>query len=138
MRFSLTIALLVGATQHAVQGAPGAACSSGIYKALLPLSNYAPAESYCSQHYPQPAVTVTATQKKKVKRATTVPTTTTMTTKASTTTSKTSMTTSKTTSQSPQESQWSSLLKAAGSIISTACSCIETPVTVTVSSTLIE
>jgi hypothetical protein len=158
--------------QHNVFAAPGAACSSGIYKAILPLSNYAPAESYCSAHYPVSAVTVTASKGAKIKRAritrtsTTVPhtttssrtstttrhlTTTTTSSRTSTTTSHptTTTTSSRTTSSShttgtshssttttsslyAQQSLWSSLLSAAGNVISTACSCIETPVTITV------
>jgi hypothetical protein len=39
--------------------APGSACSSGIYKQLLTLSAYAPAESYCFAHFPLPTSTVT-------------------------------------------------------------------------------
>jgi hypothetical protein len=41
--------------------APGSVCSSGIYKPLLELSAYAPAESYCSAHYPLSTSTVTTT-----------------------------------------------------------------------------
>jgi hypothetical protein len=36
-------------------------CNSGIYKDLLPLSTYAPAESFCSTHYPQSTITATVT-----------------------------------------------------------------------------
>lgn len=33
-------------------------CTQGVYGALLPLSNYAPAQSYCSAKYPPKVVTV--------------------------------------------------------------------------------
>jgi hypothetical protein len=59
MRFFSTIVSVLAAAQLTL--ATSDVCNSGIYKALLPLSTYAPAESFCSTHYSQSTVTVTVT-----------------------------------------------------------------------------
>ena len=138
MHLTIALVLLASAAQHVVLAASNPACSSGIYKALLPLSAYAPAESYCSAHYPLPTVTVVATPPvtPKIKRNAYKTTTTTKktTTPKKTTTSTTTKPITTTTSNAHQ-AQWSSLLSAAGSVLQTLCSCIETAPTTVVTFT---
>jgi hypothetical protein len=116
-------------------------CSTGIYAILQPLANYAPAQVFCSAHVP-PATTTVAKAKRHIaeaapnlltfgrrnakKTTTTVKPTTTN--KPTTTTCKPAIT-----PQDPHLSLLSSLEKQAASIVTTFCSCIETPITVTVS-----
>jgi hypothetical protein len=122
---SCLVLLAVFSFLHLSSVVLGSVCSSGIYKNLLFLSNYAPAESYCSVHYPVPAatVTVTASAAKKGRRHP----------QPATTTSKT---TTIAASNNKAQATWSSLLSSAHAIISTACSCIETPSTKTASTKL--
>ena len=114
-----------------VRAAPGSACSSGIYQAFLPLSNYPPAESFCSTHYPQPVVTLTVTapgsshKYKRTPNSTPRPPTSPYYTSTSTNTSHSS-------SINGQDQLWASLEYAAASFVSTVCSCIITPSTTTV------
>jgi hypothetical protein len=109
--------------------APGSVCSNGVYRNLLFLSAYPPAESFCSARYPQPKVTVTVTAHRHRMRGTSeLPTTTSTTSTTSTTTTSTTPTCTGTCAQ------WSSWENAAGAALSTFCSCIEHPQTVTVSS----
>ena len=136
MHLTFALVLLSSAAQHVVLAASNPACSSGIYKALLPLSAYAPAESYCSAHYPLSTVTIVLPTPVKVKRTALKTTTTTKKSttpwkQSTSTTTKSSTTTKGTTSSSNlHQSQWSSLLSAGGNVIKTLCSCIETaPVT---------
>ena len=121
--------------------AAGSVCSSGLYAILLPLSAYPPAQSYCSSHFPPSTVTSTSTalgststvvstttippMKKKLKRHTTSPTP----------TPKKSPPPTKPTPKpaDPQASLFSILVAEAEAVVSTLCSCIETPVTVKVS-----
>jgi hypothetical protein len=139
-----------------VEARSGAVCTSGIYKDLFFLSAYAPAQAYCSAQYPQPVVSkrVNKSWGLEERGATILPTTTTTTTTTTTSTSSTTSTTSTTTSQAPrttpcpstttftkptskpkctgQCATWSSLEAIGGGILSTFCSCIETPKTVTI------
>jgi hypothetical protein len=112
----LSLAFVITIITTPVQAAPGAVCSSGIYKELLALSAYPAAESFCSSRFPLPVSTVYSTVSPggKHKRASTTSTTTTK--KAA----------------SGLASILSNLEKNAESIISTACSCIETKRTITV------
>lgn len=48
-----------------VEARSGSVCSTGIYKDLLILELYPPAEAWCSAHYPPSVVTTTASAKKK-------------------------------------------------------------------------
>jgi hypothetical protein len=134
MHITFALVLLASAAQHVVLAASNPACSSGIYKALLPLSAYAPAESYCSAHYPLSTVTVIATPPvtPKIKRnAYKTTTTTKRTTTPKKTTTSTATKPSTTTTSNAHQAQWSSLLSEAGSVLKTLCSCIETaPTTV--------
>jgi hypothetical protein len=123
-------------------------CSNAPYAELLFVSAFSGAEAFCSQHYPVSAVTVTAA--KKVRRHAPPPRTTTTTTHTTSTShSTTTRTTSRTsttlgTSKSPTSvntctgacAAWSSLVSEGGQIISTLCSCIEKPSTITVSDLL--
>ena len=137
-------------------------CSSGIYAVLAPLSNYAPAQSFCSAHVPRQ--TVTATKKKRWLNAratstvsavanarqstTTSSHTSTTSSRTTTTSSRTTSTTSRTTTTSShttttsshtttttgdaKASLLSSLESQVDSIVTTFCQCIQPPVTVTV------
>jgi hypothetical protein len=57
----LTFILLVFNVCRPTLAATGSVCTSGVYKDLLFLSTHAPAESYCSAHFPLPTVTATVT-----------------------------------------------------------------------------
>jgi hypothetical protein len=48
-----------------VEARSGSVCSTGLYKDLLFLELYPPAETWCSAHYPPSVVTKTASAKKK-------------------------------------------------------------------------
>lgn len=105
----------------------GGVCNSGIYGELAPLLvGYSPAQAYCTQKYPVACTTAKA----KVRRATTTSgkTSTVKTTpKVTTTTPVKTSTTSKTTSSDPKASAWSKLQQQVAGIVSTLCSCIESP-----------
>lgn len=122
----------------------GSVCSSGLYAILLPLSAYPPAQSYCTSHFPPSTVTSTSTApgststvvstttippvKKKLKRHNT-----------SLRPSPTPKTTPTPTKSTPKPadfraSLFSILVAEAEAVVSTLCSCIETQVTVKVSS----
>jgi hypothetical protein len=96
------------------QAAGAKVCSSSPYKDLLFLSKYAPAQSYCTAHYPLPTTTVTVTAAAKTARAV-VSTTTTSAAKVA-----------------GNDAVWSSILSSAKAIVSTVCSCIDTRPTKTV------
>jgi hypothetical protein len=138
-----------------VEARSGAVCSSGIYKDLLFLSAYAPAQAYCSANYAQPVVTRRVNKRWGLEeRGVTILPTTTTTTTTTTTMTTTISTTTPTTTQAPtttpcpptttftkptakpkctrQCATWSSLETIGGGILSTFCSCIETPKTVTI------
>ena len=100
-----------------VAGAPapnqpqgGSVCSNGNYQSYGELCNYNPAAEWCSSHYPVQPVTVTATAYAKpyARDAGNVPVYPT----------------------SVYQSIWSKMTSEHGQIISTACSCIQTPKTV--------
>lgn len=116
-------------------------CSSAPYKDLLFLSSYAPAEILCSAVFPQPYITVTLTVgAAKAKRGGAHTNTKTTTTKHTTTTTK-SPTSKSTTSTTPKSrcsecSVWSSCTAKGEAFLSTLCSCLEHPKTVTVRSSL--
>ncbi|EXJ72917.1 uncharacterized protein A1O5_04065 [Cladophialophora psammophila CBS 110553] len=100
--------------------AAGSVCSSGIYGLLAPLSGYAPAQSYCSSHYPPSTVVTTVTLVSsapvKVKRYAKTTTTKTTTAKSTTTSTKSPSTTStkpSTTSVDPKAALFSTLLSEA-------------------------
>lgn len=99
----------------------GSVCSTGIYKDLLFLSDYAPAKSYCSIHYPvlPTSVTITAGAVKKGYQRRNLQQTTTASKPAA-----------------GVYAKWSSLLSSAPAIVSTVCSCIEKPSTKTASTEL--
>lgn len=134
-RMSLIISVLVALLcSISVVAAPpnleqrsGNVCSSGIYGELAPLlKGYAPAVQYCSAHYP---LTCTTAHKRQniVRQATTPrPTPTVTTTTTTTTTPKTTTTTSKDT----KASAWSKCQGQGGGVVSTMCSCINGPATV--------
>ncbi|ETI19662.1 hypothetical protein G647_08674 [Cladophialophora carrionii CBS 160.54] len=63
MRVQTFSVVLSAITGTALAGWPGSdrGCDSGIYAKYQPLTNYEPAERYCSAHFPQPVVTVTVT-----------------------------------------------------------------------------
>ncbi|KAK6425017.1 hypothetical protein LTR95_016312 [Oleoguttula sp. CCFEE 5521] len=127
MQFHVMIALsaLLWATSSV---SANSVCSSGLFKDLLFLSAYPPAESFCSSRYPQPTVTVTAAKQSPKHRlraryahaTTTRPSTTTTSTKEATTTCGKTC------------SVFTSCTKIGGGFLSTLCSCIESPVTKTV------
>lgn len=155
--FSLPLSL-----SSPVEARSGPVCSSGIYRDLLFLSAYTPAQAYCSANYAQPVVTKRVNKRWGLEErgvtilptTTTTTTTTTTSTTSTTTTTSTSSTTSSTTTQVPtttpcprtttftkptpkpkctgQCATWSSLEAIGGGILSTFCSCIETPKTVTI------
>lgn len=89
-------------------------CDRGIYVALLPLSNYPPAESLCSAQFPPPENTVTVTaghlQRRRTASASSV----------------------SVAAGDGSPSLWSSLVLQPKSILETFCSCIETSRTITV------
>ena len=91
-------------------------CSSGIYSKLAVLSTYAPAQSYCSAHFPVATVTVTTTVTQLAKR-------TALDARDAAATKKHGANVS---------SCYSSLKGVASSIAKTLCSCIETTPTTTV------
>ncbi|KIW78890.1 hypothetical protein Z517_08729 [Fonsecaea pedrosoi CBS 271.37] len=122
----------------ATAAASGPVCSSGVYALLAPLRGYAPAQSYCTSHYPPSTVVTTVTLVSsapvKAKRHFQTTTTTKTTTKApSTTTVKppststtkppsTTTTRSTSTSVDPKAALFSTLLSEASAIVSTLCS----------------
>jgi hypothetical protein len=124
----LAIACLTGAGVAAPQLEirAGSVCSSGVYGELVPLlAQYPIALSFCSAVYP-----IQCTSAKLGKRAsTTTVTPSSTTTKASTTiTTKASTTkTTTTTTQNAQSSAWSKCQQQPANVVSTICSCIETP-----------
>jgi hypothetical protein len=100
--------------------AAGSVCSSGIYALLAPLGGYPPAQSYCLSHFAPRTVTKTFTAPGSTSTATTtdvIPP------------AKRHVAAAK----DPQASLFSLLVAEADEIVSTFCSCIETPVTTTVS-----
>ncbi|KAJ8108494.1 hypothetical protein OPT61_g8137 [Boeremia exigua] len=133
-------------------------CNKGVQGLLQPLSSYAPAQTFCTSKYPIKTTTNTAaatTATNTITAPTLITSTLTITAATSTilTTSTTTVTTT-TTLTSPQKrgledraindakaTKLSSLISAAGAVLSTFCSCIEahpqvtTTPTVTVSTT---
>lgn len=129
-----TFLLLLSGCQWVVAPPPASSsspCSSGIYSALLVLSTYAPAESYCTSHYPQPKVTSTVTAETTItvtalarreaiginEKRNNAPAT----TSTAKTTSK--ITSTSTSSQDANSLKWSNCLSSAASFVSTVCSC---------------
>ena len=114
---SVQVASLLAVALSYVQptvAAPAAVCNSGIYKDLLFLANYPPAQKFCSEHFPVPAVTTTLAPGK-VKRG---DVSTTSVASTVTNTALASAVLAKCTESSAQN------------VVSTACSCIEVPKTV--------
>ncbi len=102
--------------------APGSVCSSGIYSDLSGLSAFPPAEAFCSTHFPQVKYTTTVT----VTGQPTLPT------KNAATTAVKPRSGILTEAELPL--LFAKLELLADEFVSTACSCIETPSTVTVRS----
>lgn len=141
MKITTLPSFVTFATQILGVVASGSVCSSGIYAALAPLDNYAPAVSYCQGQADKVTVTVTANAAKlrrRTPKTTTTTTTTTKPAKGSTTTKATTATTAKTTSKTTtsstnaKASAWSSLIQQAQSVVATFCSCAGYPATSTV------
>ncbi|KAJ9613911.1 hypothetical protein H2200_002047 [Cladophialophora chaetospira] len=135
----------------------GGVCNGGIYGELVPyLINFAPAQAFCTAYFPVKCVTVltkraattttttttkatnpttkpSATTTKAPSTTTTKPPSTTTTKPSSTTTTKPSSTTTTkpssttTSSVNPTSSAWSKCQQQPANVISTLCSCIETP-----------
>lgn len=104
----------------------GSVCSSGIYGELAPiLEQYSIAEEFCSVVYPV-SCTASSTSPTKNKRAVS---STTSTSKAPTTTSTLKATSSSQTTSAADSkaSAWSKCQQQPWNVISTLCSCIETP-----------
>lgn len=121
-RLVLVAVHVIGFFLHPSSAGSGSVCSTGIYKDLLFLSDYAPAKSYCSIHYPvlPASVTITAAgavekgyRRRNLQRA---------------------ITNSK--PAAGVETKWSGLLASAPAIVGTVCSCIEKPSTKTASAEL--
>lgn len=109
-----------------LSSANDAVCQEPLYKDLLFLADYAPAESFCSKYYPVPTITVTITAANRRglrRRATT--TTSPVTTSAATTASATSSSRSK-------SAVWASCVAQGGGFLGQLCSCIEVTPTVTI------
>ncbi|KAE9372998.1 hypothetical protein N431DRAFT_534169 [Stipitochalara longipes BDJ] len=94
-------------------------CNSPLQALLLPLSQYAPVESFCSKNYPIPASTVTITGFAQKAQPTA-------------TNEKLGLKAGITTTADPRAAIWASLTVEAGSFLSTVCACIEAQQTVTV------
>lgn len=140
MRLSTLIAALLGAAQPIWAGA---VCSQEPYAALLFLSAYAPAEQFCSQHYPQPAVTVTANARRLKRDGAKRSVCSNKSGSSSKTTKSSAQPTTRTTSKSSSASttasvntctgacaSFKSCTEIGGGFLSTLCSCLEHPSTV--------
>lgn len=128
MKAAISFLILVLSAFKAVDAA-GAVCNKAPYNALLFLSNYAPAEAFCSSKYPQPVVTVTAqstvtvTANTKMRRTLLPQPAKEIRVRGVTKTSTPCTGACKT---------WSSCSAKGGPALSTLCSCIEHPSTTTV------
>ena len=126
---SLWVAKLGTASPVAGSGS-GSVCSKLPYDLILPFSNYPPAESFCSSHYPIPPVTITTTV-----TSTVTPGNDKREAKTKKTTVKTTPTTTAKTTADARSKAWAACTSqlALSGVLSTACSCIETTPTTTVS-----
>ncbi|KAF2735623.1 hypothetical protein EJ04DRAFT_563134 [Polyplosphaeria fusca] len=143
MRFLISSVTLLSLCSSITAKVTDPKCTAGAQALLLPLSAYAPAQSFCTKKYPASTTTLTAapTTSTSTSTAPGATTTTTVTAPAVLTTATTTVATVTETitvaaarkrAADPKASQWSSLSKAAGAILSTFCSCIEShPVTTT-------
>lgn len=121
-----TLSGLAVFTLQALQvSADSSVCSSGIYAALAPLDNYAPAVSYCQGQAGKATVTVTVSANAKRQPAT-------ATTATSGVTASTLKTSTTKTATDAKAASWSSLVAQAKSVVATFCSCAGYPATVTV------
>ena len=96
-----------------------AVCSSGVYSSFLAWSTEPAALSYCSANFPLPVVTTTMTATSTVQN---------------TVTEAARIQNAVRQFGGGRRGRWSSILQQRAGIISTACSCIETPKIVTVCS----
>lgn len=134
----LLVAALAFTLPHMLTvAASSSVCSTGIYALLAPLKNYPPAEAFCAAKYHRKrhyttvkTTTKSTTTTTKHTTTTTKPSTTTTTTKPSTTTTKPSTSTTTKPTNDPQASLYSQLVSEASAVISTFCSCILPPKTV--------
>lgn len=105
-------------------------CGSGIYGELAPiLEQYAIAEVFCSTVYPVSCTTPTSAKHKRGTPMTTATSKITTTSKVTTTMSASKAATSLHTMSTAdaKASAWSKCQRQPGNVISTMCSCIETP-----------
>ena len=159
MLLSTLLLVVLPALAYAAPAKRDDVCTKIPYNLILPFSNYAPAQTFCWSKYPGKTQTVTSQQPPKTTWSTR--TSKGCYTYTKTTTSKCPMTTSSTTSTTssvvtvtftvpdvsakaiklkrndPTASAWgvctSKLLQSGAKFLSTACSCIETTKTATVS-----
>lgn len=102
-------------------------CQKLPYKDLLFLTDYAPAESFCSRYFPVPTVTVIipAAGRRRLRRGLATTTAAPLTTSATTTPKTTSSSQSK-------DVVWASCIAQGGGFLGQLCSCIENTVTTTI------
>lgn len=139
--FKITVVAVLLAVQSVtaipyVEKRGSGVCQSGIYGELAPiLAQYPIAEAFCTLVYPVKCTSAGSGHKKRVAPSTTTTTpvktstTTPSTTKTTTSTTKVaaSSTTKSTTTQDAKASAWSKCQAQPGNVISTMCSCIESP-----------
>lgn len=114
-----------------LSSANDAVCQESLYKDLLFLADYAPAESFCTKYYPVPTITVTvaAANRRGLRRRATS-TTSAVTTSAAVTSA--APTASATSSSRNKNVVWASCVAQGVKFVGQLCSCIEVTPTITV------
>ncbi|THX02336.1 hypothetical protein D6D13_08398 [Aureobasidium pullulans] len=123
----LRLALICLLYSFGIVSANDGICQKLPYKDLLFLTDYAPAESFCSRYFPVPTVTVIipAAGRRMLRRGLATTTAAPLTTSAATTPKTTSSSQSK-------DVVWASCIAQGGGFLGQLCSCIENTVTTTI------
>ncbi|CAD0043260.1 unnamed protein product [Aureobasidium pullulans] len=123
----LRLALICLLYSFGIVSANDGICQKLPYKDLLFLTDYAPAESFCSKYFPVPTVTVIipAAGRRRLRRGLATTTAAPLTTSATTTPKTTSSSQSK-------DVVWASCIAQGGGFLGQLCSCIENTVTTTI------
>ncbi|TIA11249.1 hypothetical protein D6C80_07572 [Aureobasidium pullulans] len=123
----LRLALICLLYSFGIVSANDGICQKLPYKDLLFLTDYAPAESFCSRYFPVPTVTVIipAAGRRRLRRGLATTTAAPLTTSATTTPKTTSSSQSK-------DVVWASCIAQGGGFLGQLCSCIENTVTTTI------
>ncbi|THW89571.1 hypothetical protein D6D17_08738 [Aureobasidium pullulans] len=123
----LRLALICLLYSFGIVSANDGICQKLPYKDLLFLTDYAPAESFCSRYFPVPTVTVTipAAGRRRLRRGLATTTAAPLTSSAATTPTTTSSSQSK-------DVVWASCIAQGGGFLGQLCSCIENTVTTTI------